>query len=82
MAGATVRISGETLQTPRDLAARTRLPMRAIVNQAVEDYRRRHFFDELNRAFGALRNDPRAWAEELAERNAWDTNLADGLDEK
>jgi predicted transcriptional regulator len=81
MAGATVRISEETHQTLRELAARTGQPMQAIVDQAIEDYRRRRFFDELNRAFAALRKDPKQWEEELAEREAWDATLADGLNE-
>lgn len=80
MAGATVRVTEETRETLRELASRTGEPMQAILQRAVEDYRRRWFFDELNRAFAALRADPQAWAEELAEREAWDATIADGLD--
>jgi hypothetical protein len=56
--------------------------MQAIVEQAVEEYRRRCFFEELHEAFAALRRDPMAWQEELAERAEWDATLADGLDEE
>jgi len=39
------------------------------------------FLDEVNAAFARLRADPRAWEEELAERQLWDFSLADGLEE-
>ena len=44
-----------------------------------ESDRREEFLDEVNSAFAALRNDPRAWKEEEAERLLWDETLADGL---
>jgi AbrB family looped-hinge helix DNA binding protein len=37
--------------------------------------------EETNRAYAALRADPQAWEEELAERRRWETTLADGLDD-
>lgn len=32
--------------------------------------------------FAALRADPVAWAEELAEREAWDMTLSDGISDE
>jgi len=32
--------------------------------------------------FAALRADPIAWAEELAEREAWDMTLSDGISDE
>jgi hypothetical protein len=32
--------------------------------------------------FAALRSDPKAWAEELAERGLWDLAIADGLEDE
>jgi hypothetical protein len=80
MAGATVRVSEDTHNRLRELVARTGQSMQLILEHAVEDYRRRCFFDELNRAFAALKNDPQAWAEEVEERTAWEVTIADGLD--
>jgi hypothetical protein len=37
------------------------------------------FWDAFEAAYAALRADPDAWAEELAERALWDTTLMDGL---
>ena len=34
-----------------------------------------------NRAYAALKEDPKAWERELAERKLWEKTLADGLDE-
>lgn len=79
---AAVRVSEKTLHTLRELAARSGQPMQVIVDRAVEEYRRRCFFDELSSAFAALRHDPKAWSEELAERATWDTALGDGLAEE
>ncbi len=40
---------------------------------------RQRFLEGVNADFAALRNDPAAWQEELAERAAWDCTLADDL---
>lgn len=42
--------------------------------------RRQRLFDETNQAYAALRADPEAWRMEVAEREAWETALLDGLD--
>jgi hypothetical protein len=44
-----------------------------------EEYRRRQIMEQTNAAFAALRADPDAWREELAEREVWDRALLDGL---
>ncbi len=80
MPGTTVRISEETRTKLREIAAQTGQPMQKILEQAIEEYRRRRFLDDVNRAYEALRNDPTAWAEELEERAAWDATISDGLD--
>ena len=82
MAAATVRVSEATHITLRELASQTGMSMQEILDRAVDDYRRRRFFEDLNRAFITLRNDPQAWTEELAERSAWEGTLADGLDKE
>jgi hypothetical protein len=46
-----------------------------------EHLHRRRMFEESNTTFEALRADPVAWAEELAERAAWEGTLLDGLDD-
>ncbi len=53
--------------------------MQAVLDEAVEHYQRDKFLDEVNAAYATLRNDPKAWKEEQAERALWDKTLADGL---
>ncbi len=55
--------------------------MQAVLEKAIEHYRRQRFLDATNAAFAALRNDPERWREELEEREAWDATLADGLED-
>ena len=56
--------------------------MQTIVDRAVEEIRRKHFWERTNAAFAALRDDPDAWKAEQEERSAWDITLADGLEEE
>jgi hypothetical protein len=54
--------------------------MQDVLAEAVEAYRRQRFLEGANAEYAALRADPTAWAEEQAERAAWDATLADGLE--
>ena len=47
------------------------------LDEAVEAEERRVFFEQLNRRFGELRDDPRTWAEIEEERRAEETALRD-----
>jgi hypothetical protein len=80
MAGATVRISEKSRETLRALAAKTGESMQAVLDRAVEEYRRERLMEEVNAAYAALRADPEAWAEWQKELAAWDATLMDGLD--
>lgn len=54
--------------------------MPALVHKAVLEYRRRRILAQGNLAYAAVRAEPAAWAEELEERAAWESTVADGLD--
>jgi hypothetical protein len=82
MSSATVRIPLEDRTILRQLMARTGASAGEILHQAIEDYRRKCFLEEANRAFAELKRDPRAWKAELKERKAWETTLRDGLKDK
>jgi hypothetical protein len=77
----TVRIKPETHAKLRDLATSTGDSLPELLDKAVEDYRRKTFLAECNRAYEALKSDPKAWAEELKERDGWDATLLVGLTE-
>src|SRR5688500_545043 len=75
-----VRISRTTDTKLQRLSEETSLPVAAIIDAAVEEYRRQRIFDQANEAYRALRADPDAWAAELEERRLWDATLMDGLE--
>ena len=74
-----IRISPQSKATLRELAKREGKPMQAVLDEAIEQYRRDAFFRELNESYVRLQDDPEAWKEELAERQEWDTVPMDGL---
>ena len=79
MSSATVRISLTARDHLRDLATHTGKPMQAVVEEAIDLYRRHCFLEGVNAAYAALRKDPEAWSEITKERAMWDATLADGL---
>ncbi len=82
MASTQVRISSATHQTLRHLSVEIGESMQTIIEEAIEQYRRRRFLEGLNRDFKALKEDTEAWQEELAERALWDNTLLDGVETK
>jgi hypothetical protein len=76
-----VRISEPTHAALRCLAAEGGETMQAVLDKAVEEYRRRRFWDQVEAAATDFRKDAVAWKEELAERRAWDATIADGLED-
>ncbi len=78
MSSTTVRISPVVRLLLRDIADEEGTSMQAILEKAVEQYRRRRLLEQTNAAFQSLRADPAGWAEELEERRAWEPTLGDG----
>ncbi len=56
--------------------------MQAVLDEAIERYRRERFLHAANTDFAALKGDSKAWKEELRERELWEHTLADGLAKK
>jgi predicted transcriptional regulator len=79
MSQATVRISERTRETLREIARQEHASIQAVLEKAVEEYRRKRFLEDLNAEYAELRKDPEAWSEIEAERALWDATLADGL---
>jgi hypothetical protein len=75
-----VRISESTHAALRSLATEGGETMQAVLDRAVEEYRCRRLWDQVEVAASDLRKDSAAWKEELTERQAWDATLADGLE--
>jgi hypothetical protein len=74
-----MRVSMRTYRILKDLSQSSGATMQDLLDQAIEDFRRRRFLEAANESYAALRQDPEAWRsfrEELAE---WEATLADGL---
>jgi predicted DNA-binding protein len=74
-----IRITPRSKALLRSLAKQQGKPMQAVLDEAIEHYQRDMFLDQVNAAYATLRNDPKAWKAEQAERALWDKTLADGL---
>ncbi len=79
MSELTVPVSGTTHKVLLDLAAREGNPVQTVLDKAVEAYRRQQFLAAVNEGYSALRRDSAGWQDELEERRAWDSTLADDL---
>jgi hypothetical protein len=77
-----IRITPRSKAVLRALAKQEGKPMQAVLDEAIDHYQRDKFLDEVNAAYATLRNVPKAWKEEQAERTLWDKTLADGLNDK
>src|SRR6266851_1046073 len=80
MSAPTVRISEASHQLLKELAEQTGQTIMEVLDKALDAYRRKLFFEQMNAGYAELRADPEAWAEHLAERRQWDATLLDGLD--
>ena len=56
--------------------------MAAVLEKAIERYRRQKFLEEANASYAALKANPKKWKEETAERELWDSTNADGLEDR
>jgi hypothetical protein len=79
MPSTTVRITQSSRLLLRRLAKRLGKPMQAVLDEAVEEYRRKVFLEAVNLGYAKLRANPKAWAEEVTQRHQWDATLMDGL---
>lgn len=79
MASTTVRIRRETKQMLERIANQTGQKTQEVLDNAIEAYRRRIFLEQANQAYALLKQDTDRWAEERAERKAWDITLSDDL---
>ena len=67
-----IRISPHAKATLRELAKREGKPMQAVLDEAVEHYRREKLLVAANAAYAQLRANRESWEQELAERHQWD----------
>ena len=75
-----VRLGRASHETLRRLAERMGESMQAVAEKAIDELKRKQFFEEMDAAFAALKADPVAWREEAEERELWAGALSDDLD--
>jgi hypothetical protein len=80
MLESTIAISSVAHANLIKLAETVGEPVQDVLDQAIEQYRRQIFLIQLSQDFAELRKDPVLWQDELAERQAWDVTLLDGVD--
>jgi hypothetical protein len=84
MSAPTVSISEASYQLLNQLAERTGQTTVDLLDKALDAYRRKLFFEQMNAGYAELRADPEAWAEHLAAKTmaglAWDTHPDVGID--
>jgi hypothetical protein len=54
----TVDISETAHRTLQDLSKQTGQPVNVLLDKAVEEFRRKQFLEEANRAYAQLKSDP------------------------
>jgi hypothetical protein len=81
MSELTIDISETTHKTLLELTQSSGDDFVTIIDRAVENYRRYVFLVQADRAFAALRQNEELWQDEIAERQAWDLTIADGVTE-
>jgi hypothetical protein len=74
-----VRISPRSHDLLRKLAQEEQQSMQSVLDRALERYRRERFLRAANGDYSALRQDAKAWKQELQEREQWEATLGDGL---
>ena len=78
MPSVTTRISEKSHDLLRSLAKQSGRSMQSVIDEALEEYRRRQFLHRSNAAFPRLRRNRKAWRLEEEERKAWEATLGDG----
>jgi predicted transcriptional regulator len=77
-----VRISPRAHERLRKLAEEEQQSMQSILDDAIERYRREKFLRAANADFVALKDDGKAWKQELRDRELWESAVADGIPEE
>ncbi|MBM4406522.1 MAG: toxin-antitoxin system protein [Chloroflexi bacterium] len=79
MESTTVRLNKESYAKLRQLSKKSGESLQEVLAKAIDHLERKRFLEQANADFARLREDPKAWEEELRERRVWDVTLMDGL---
>ena len=77
----TIRISKDVYIELKKIAEAENKTMQKVVEQAIEEFKRKKFFSVLKETVANYKSDPNNWTEEIEERTLWDNTLTDGLED-
>lgn len=78
----TIRVTKELYNAIKALSSQQNDTVQTVLEEAVKEYQRKRFFEQMDVAFARLKADDAGWKEELSERRAWDGLLSDGVEEQ
>jgi predicted transcriptional regulator len=81
MATTTIRVSLRARDLLQEFAQTSGSSMQAVLEQALEQYRRQQLLETTNAAYAALRAHPEARAPLEQARLAWDQTWAEAVEE-
>ncbi len=67
-----VRIGENAKNILRDISQQEKSSMQAVLEKAIENYRRQYLLKQTNSAYAKLRNNPTAWEEEINKQSRWE----------
>lgn len=79
MSELTIPISFASHKTLLTLVESSGHTPQAVLDRAIENYRRQVFLEQANEAFVRLRQNQELWEDERAERADWEVTIADGV---
>ena len=68
----TIRISKEIYDTVKSIAQIHDQKIQDVIEQAIKEYKKKQFFDDVNNAYLRLKTDNVSWTEEEIDRQRWD----------
>lgn len=68
-----IRITDDSYDKLDKLATETGASKQLLIDQAIEGLIRKNFFKRADRAYEALKKNPKEWQEELQERAEWES---------
>jgi mRNA-degrading endonuclease RelE of RelBE toxin-antitoxin system len=76
---ATIRISQAAHQSLTRISKETNTSLQEVLNEAIENHRRRVLLGRANAGYAKLRQDKKAWQQWKRELRSLDTTLGDGI---
>jgi hypothetical protein len=74
-----IRIDAADKAVLESLAAQTGVSAPRLLHRALTKLKKDIFFDQLNRGYSNLKQDPESWKQEESDRTLFDSAVSDGL---